>query len=70
MPTYSYLCPACETQFSKSMSFEQYEKVKNKKPNCPTCGKKSYRHITVAPKITFKGKGFYSNDSKNKKSSS
>ncbi len=58
MPTYDYLCSACEArvEYFQSMS----EKPKKK---CPECGaSKLVRQIGAGAGILFKGSGFYQTD--------
>jgi putative FmdB family regulatory protein len=35
MPTYEFLCPACQVQFSVTMTIREREAAK---PACPRCG--------------------------------
>jgi putative FmdB family regulatory protein len=58
MPTYDYVCGACEArvEYFQSMS----EKPKRK---CPKCGaSKLVRQIGAGAGILFKGSGFYQTD--------
>ena len=58
MPTYDYVCDACEHSFEEfqSMSEEPLKK-------CPQCGKKKLRRlIGTGAAIIFKGSGFYQTD--------
>ena len=58
MPTYDYLCDACEHQF------ELFQSIKDDaKKQCPECGKKKLRRL-IGPgaAIVFKGSGFYATD--------
>jgi putative FmdB family regulatory protein len=58
MPTYDYVCSACEArvEYFQSMS----EKPKRK---CPKCGaSKLVRQIGAGAGILFKGSGFYQTD--------
>lgn len=58
MPTYDYVCSACEArvEFFQSMT----EKPKRK---CPQCGaSKLVRQIGAGAGILFKGSGFYQTD--------
>jgi predicted nucleic acid-binding Zn ribbon protein len=62
---YTYKCHGCKSVFLKVMSFEEFDKEKNKKSKCVHCGKKTAtRIIQSSPKIEFVGDGFYINDSK------
>lgn len=57
MPLYSYACKQCEHTFDVQQSFADAALTK-----CPECGgelRKVYGNVGV----TFKGSGFYRNDS-------
>ena len=58
MPTYDYVCEACEH------AFELFQSIKDEpKKQCPKCGKKKLRRL-IGPgaAIVFKGSGFYTTD--------
>jgi putative FmdB family regulatory protein len=58
MPTYEYVCDACEHEFEEfqSMSAKHLKK-------CPECGKNKLRRlIGTGAGIIFKGSGFYQTD--------
>jgi putative FmdB family regulatory protein len=58
MPTYDYVCEACDHQF------ELFQSIKEEpKKQCPECGKKKLRRL-IGPgaAIVFKGSGFYTTD--------
>ena len=58
MPTYEYICDACEHEFEEfqSMSAKHLKK-------CPECGKNKLRRlIGTGAGIIFKGSGFYETD--------
>ena len=58
MPTYEYVCDACDHQFEEfqSITAEPLQK-------CPGCGKKKLRRlIGTGGAILFKGSGFYCTD--------
>jgi putative FmdB family regulatory protein len=58
MPTYDYVCEACEHSFEEfqSMSEEPLKK-------CPQCGKKKLRRLFgTGAAVLFKGSGFYETD--------
>ena len=58
MPTYDYVCDACEHAFEEFQSFS--EEVLSK---CPKCGKKKLRRLFGSgAAILFKGSGFYETD--------
>ncbi len=58
MPTYDYVCDACEHEFELFQSIK--ERVKRK---CPECGRMKLRRL-IGPgaAIVFKGSGFYKTD--------
>jgi predicted nucleic acid-binding Zn ribbon protein len=65
---YTYKCHDCKSVFLKIMTFEEFDKEKNKKLKCIHCGKKNaFRVVLSSPNVKFVGEGFYSNDSKEKK---
>jgi putative FmdB family regulatory protein len=58
MPTYDYVCDACEH------GFEQFQSIKDDAlTKCPKCKKKKLRRL-IGPgaAIVFKGSGFYQTD--------
>src|SRR5438309_11730653 len=58
MPTYDYVCDACEHAFEEFQSFS--EEVLSK---CPKCGRKKLRRLFGSgAAILFKGSGFYETD--------
>jgi putative FmdB family regulatory protein len=58
MPTYDYVCDACQHEFELFQSIT--EPVKRK---CPECGKNKLRRlIGTGAAIMFKGSGFYKTD--------
>ncbi len=58
MPTYDYICRACEHRFELFQSMS--DPVKRK---CPRCGKpKLERLIGAGAGVIFKGGGFYQTD--------
>lgn len=58
MPTYDYICDACQHEF------EAYESIKaDAQTICPTCHEvKLRRKIGTGAAILFKGSGFYQTD--------
>jgi len=66
MPTYDYRCDACGNVFEVFQSFSEDPLSKCPEGNCAGEVKK----IFSAPGISFKGSGFYKNDSRSKSSSS
>jgi len=58
MPTYDYVCEACEHEFELFQSITSAPKRK-----CPQCGRlKLRRLIGPGAAIVFKGSGFYQTD--------
>lgn len=58
MPTYDYVCDACDHKFDLFQSITESAKRK-----CPECGKRSLRRlIGTGAAIIFKGSGFYATD--------
>jgi putative FmdB family regulatory protein len=58
MPTYEYICDACEHTFEEFQSFSDEVLTK-----CPKCGKKKLRRLFgTGAAILFKGSGFYETD--------
>ena len=58
MPTYDYVCDACEHEF------ELFQSIKDEpKRKCPECGRQKLRRL-IGPgaAIVFKGSGFYKTD--------
>jgi putative FmdB family regulatory protein len=58
MPTYDYVCDACEHAFELFQSITEDAKKK-----CPECGRQKLRRL-IGPgaAIMFKGSGFYKTD--------
>ncbi len=58
MPTYDYVCDACNHEFELFQSISAEPKRK-----CPKCGKNKLRRlIGTGAAIMFKGSGFYKTD--------
>src|SRR5207253_710360 len=58
MPTYEYVCDACEHEFDELQSFSDKPLTK-----CPKCKKKKLRRLFgTGASIIFKGSGFYETD--------
>ena len=57
MPTYDYVCDACEHQFEVFQSIKEGPKRK-----CPKCGRQKLRRLISPATIVFKGSGFYKTD--------
>jgi putative FmdB family regulatory protein len=58
MPTYDYVCDACDHEFELFQSIKAAAKRK-----CPECGRMKLRRL-IGPgaAIVFKGSGFYKTD--------
>jgi putative FmdB family regulatory protein len=58
MPTYDYVCDACEHAFEEFQSFSDEVLTR-----CPRCGKKKLRRLFGSgAAVLFKGSGFYETD--------
>ena len=58
MPTYDYVCDACEHKFEEFQSFTEKPLKK-----CPECKKSKLRRLFGAgAAVLFKGSGFYETD--------
>jgi putative FmdB family regulatory protein len=58
MPTYEYICEACEHSFDEFQSMTEPPLKK-----CPKCGKKKLqRQFGTGAAVLFKGSGFYETD--------
>jgi putative FmdB family regulatory protein len=58
MPTYDYVCDACDHKFELFQGITEEPKKK-----CPDCGKRKLRRLFgTGAAIVFKGSGFYSTD--------
>ena len=64
MPTYSYKCKACDNTFDVQQSFSDAALTK-----CPSCQGELVK-VFGNVGVTFKGSGFYINDSGNTGSTS
>jgi putative FmdB family regulatory protein len=71
MPTYEYLCKTCGVQFDAVQSFkdDSFKKCDEAPINCPQGGGGELRKVFGNVGITFKGAGFYKNDSRGTTSS-
>lgn len=58
MPTYDYVCDACDH------SFELFQSIKeDPQKKCPECGKPKLRRLFgTGAAVVFKGSGFYQTD--------
>jgi putative FmdB family regulatory protein len=58
MPTYDYVCDACDHKFELFQSFTE-----NPKKKCPACGKSKLRRLFgTGAALMFKGSGFHTTD--------
>ena len=58
MPTYDYVCDACDHEFELFQSITEKNKRK-----CPKCGRLKLRRLFgTGAAIVFKGSGFYQTD--------
>ncbi len=58
MPTYEYVCDACEHTFDEMQGYNDPVLTK-----CPQCGKKKLRRLFgTGAAVLFKGSGFYETD--------
>jgi putative FmdB family regulatory protein len=58
MPTYEYVCDACEHAFDELQGYNDPVLTK-----CPQCGKKKLRRLFgTGAALLFKGSGFYETD--------
>ncbi len=58
MPTYEYVCDACEHKFDELQGYNDPILTK-----CPKCGKKKLRRLFgTGAALLFKGSGFYETD--------
>jgi putative FmdB family regulatory protein len=63
MPTYDYRCGSCEARYELRESFSAPSSH-----TCEKCGKGTAKRVLTAPRIVFKGSGWYVTDSRNKSS--
>ena len=57
MPLYAYRCTTCGNKFEKIQNFSaEPEKI------CPKCGNATLMRPLTAPRLQFKGAGWYIND--------
>ncbi len=71
MPTYDYQCSTCGVHFELSQSFSEdtlkkcpTKKSGNSPEGCTSPGRGKVGKVFSAPGISFKGSGFYKNDSR------
>ncbi|MGI8927515.1 MAG: FmdB family zinc ribbon protein, partial [Tepidiformaceae bacterium] len=61
MPTYEYRCQACKKNYDLRESFSA-----EATHSCQQCGRGTAKRVLHAPRVVFKGSGFYVTDSRNK----
>ncbi|KXZ58926.1 FmdB family transcriptional regulator [Brevibacterium sp. HMSC08F02] len=59
MPTYSYACKNCGHSFDIHQGFND-----DALTTCPECGQEQLRKVFGSLGVSFKGSGFYRNDSR------
>lgn len=59
MPTYDYKCSFCANVFEIFHGINETPGI-----NCPECGNKAKKHISLNTGLIFKGSGFYITDYK------
>ena len=64
MPTYEYRCKACGHELEIVQAFTD-----DALSRCPSCGAEQLRKVFGSVGISFKGSGFYKNDSRGKTTS-
>ena len=65
MPLYAYRCTTCGNKFEKIQNFSAEPET-----ICPKCGKATLIRPLTAPRLNFKGAGWYVNDYASKGSDS
>ena len=65
MPLYAYRCTTCGNKFEKIQSFSAEPET-----ICPQCGNATLIRPLTAPRLNFKGAGWYINDYASKSSDS
>jgi putative FmdB family regulatory protein len=61
LPTYEYNCPACKATYELRQSFSA-----ETTHACEECGKGTAKRVLHAPRVVFKGSGWYVKDSRGK----
>lgn len=59
MPTYDYRCDACEVTYELRQGFDA-----ESAHTCEECGKGVAKRVLTAPRVVFKGSGWYVTDSR------
>ena len=65
MPLYAYRCTSCGNKFEKIQNFSAEPET-----ICPQCGQATLIRPLTAPRLNFKGAGWYINDYASKSSDS
>jgi putative FmdB family regulatory protein len=63
MPTYDYNCTKCKATYEVREGFDAAVSH-----TCQECGKGTAKRLLTAPRIVFKGSGWYATDSRSKSS--
>lgn len=63
MPTYEYHCNSCQKNYELRQGFDA-----EPTHTCEECGKGIAKRVLVAPRVVFKGSGFYATDSRGRSS--
>ena len=63
MPTYEYHCNACQKNYDLRQGFDA-----ESTHTCEECGNGIAKRVLVAPRVVFKGSGFYVTDSRGRSS--
>jgi putative FmdB family regulatory protein len=61
MPTYEYHCPRCKATYDLRQSFS----AETTHP-CEECGTGTAKRVLHAPRVVFKGSGFYATDGRSR----
>lgn len=59
LPTYEYHCNSCNENYDLSQSFSAATEH-----TCEKCGEGKAKRVLHAPRVVFKGSGFYATDSR------
>jgi len=61
MPIYEYHCPTCKATYELQQGFSA-----ESTHTCEQCNKGTVKRVLYAPRVVFKGSGFYATDSKSR----
>lgn len=64
MPTYEYHCPRCKANYDLHESFSA-----EPTHQCQQCARGTAKRVIHAPRVVFKGSGFYATDNKSRSTS-